>query len=305
MNKRKKSISILSRTAPVVAVFEEKNDHEEKEEATLSSRKRRRGSLVVVASPSPASSLIKIKQVGEDQEHQAKINIVDRCGAAALNLTGRGKNKQLSLQFRYWNIFISTLKENPTLLKCDRLEVQEAVVSKNLPWRIGLNKDAKQNFRRKIGYFWDISLNPTLPFEITTWEKYPNQLQVVCKTSNFDDLRRELIGFYEFFDETLANRWKREGNYDCFMDLSTNCQGAVYGPLQLVNHSCGSGLAFNCGKFSRYHIKDPTSYCLIRMKEVVHPNGRKSIKKGKELLIKYSDTALTMFDCSCELCTNH
>lgn len=210
-----------------------------------------------------------------------------------------GNSTQLVIDWNYFETTIIRNKVNRENAKVEDWDKSKVVyplyINRNSKYR---DKEMKgradisrrrKNFREHMIYFYNLCLNPDLPFELIG---DCDSISVFSKVDDVKPIKKMLIGILEYIcDEGMVELRDLYHN-STFQDGK---KGAVlFGPIKFCNHCCASKFEFNSAKQC-----DASKYPIV----TIHNSKGGKVSAGKEIFICYArDPSKLDFVCECKIC---
>jgi hypothetical protein len=224
---------------------------------------------------------------------------------------------QPSFLYKAWHFFEINVMNEPNHFTCDQGIQWKLPSLKELVRKARLKtKQAVSELKHLCDYFFHITLDTSLPFEI---KRNEFGFGVYSKTYKWMDVKKHLVGFLEYIPEAcdkfyIDNNHKHihSSIYTSRTDIKTKSYSVLFGPLQYVNHQCGLNLKIDCRK--RTPVKDKFNNSALRKhnrnKEMHIATSRNtcgkspgSLKPGQEICVTYQTGAMDLnFQCRCVTC---
>ena len=155
--------------------------------------------------------------------------------------------------------------------------------------KVNWNK-SKSTYRKLMAQFWEITCNSRV-FEVRRSDTHG--FFVISKTPSLCTLNSALRSFHVCID-----RGTYDALYGEYGSLYSDERGnayILYGPLQFVNHSCGSLLSIREVRNAK-----PNSFT-IKFEYDEDKYGISAVAVGEEVLVRYNSPDKLWFQCKCPM----
>lgn len=206
----------------------------------------------------------------------------------------RKRNSSIPFGVIFWGSFITCIfKKKAIPQNLDRPRF--AIAAKRWLKRSGPKSVRKSDeyIRQVIKVWWSYYEKLCLSSVVEVKNTKGRGLGVfVRQQATLEEVRQVLTGLIAWMDSDEFTKLK-DGKYP-----SLFCSGGddyiLFGPLSLVNHECGSLL-----RFTRPLKESNEEFPVITIKTL---SGRKTFRKGEEILVDYFGGSEPDFICKCRNC---
>lgn len=159
-----------------------------------------------------------------------------------------------------------------------------------------------------IEYFISLCENNEQVFKIVA-DNNKNLSAITTKVCSAEEITRNLFGFLFIIENEKIYSTLRRVGFDCMIECDfgdgLKHNAILYGPLQLVNHGCGSFLRFAVQDSTQRNISvpcesKPTSVLFQKLIQIKNKKQEIIYNTGDEIYVNYG--AELWFTCKCPAC---